>query len=379
MGLVLNEEQRLLQDTAKEFLASTAPIAELRKIRDEGIANQHSTELWQQMTEMGWSSITIPEAYGGLEFGYTGLGTIFEKIGRNLTASPLFSSAVMAASIIELGGSEEQKQALLPLIASGELVATVAIDDGPRHNPLGTLACLSANGDGFTLNGEKAFVAEAGYADKLIVLCRSAGGAGDAEGLSAVVVDANAVGVNAKPISVFDSRNYANVQFDNVAVEATAVIGDVGAAWAFVEPALDRGRIIAACELMGVASESFDRTVEYLKDREQFGRKIGTFQALQHRASHMYAQLELLKSVLLDALGAIDEQRADLALAASHAKALASDTATLVVNEAVQMHGGIGVTDELDIGLLFKRARVLRDLLGTGRYHQDRFATLNGY
>jgi alkylation response protein AidB-like acyl-CoA dehydrogenase len=379
MSLVLNEEQRMLQDSAKEFLASAAPVEALRKLRDDRDPTGYSNDLWQQMAELGWASIILPEQYGGLDFGFLGLGVVLEETGKNLTASPLYASAVVGASAILLGGSDSQKEALLPEIAAGKLTLALALEESHHHRPTHITTRAVATGDGFTIDGNKTFVLDGHSADKLIVVARTDGDDKSAEGLTLFLVDRDADGVECQRTILADSRNAANIRFNQVTVGADSVIGEVGQAWSVLEPVLDRGRVAIAAEMMGYGLEAFDRTIEYLKEREQFGALIGSFQALQHRASIMQAELELCRSVLLQALSAVDDTPDQLPLLASLAKAKLNELVKLVTNEAVQMHGGIGVTDELEIGFFLKRARVAMQIFGDTGYHKDRYATLCGY
>lgn len=379
MALVLNEEQRLLQDSAKEFLASNAPVKALRKLRDESDATGYSTELWTQMVELGWASIILPEEFGGLDFGFAGLGVVMEEAGRTLTASPLFASAVVGASAVLLGGTSEQKEALLPRIAAGELTLALALEESQHHSPCSISTTAISNDTGFILNGSKTFVLDGHSAEQLIVVARTSGNSDSSEGISLFLVDANAEGVSRQRNIMMDARNSASITFTNVKVGSENLIGELDAGWKILEPVLDRGRIAIAAEMMGCALEAFERTVEYLKERVQFDVKIGTFQALQHRAAHMQSQLELCRSVILHALSTVDDSPEQLPLIASLAKAKLNELAKLVTNEAVQMHGGIGVSDDLDIGLFLKRARVAMQVFGDTRYHKNRYATLCGY
>ncbi len=379
MALVLNEEQRLLRDSSRDFLASNAPVAALRTLRDERDPLGYSQELWQQMAGLGWASIILPEQYGGLDFGFTGLGVVMEECGRTLTASPLFASAVVGASSILLGGSAAQKSDLLPKVASGELTLALALEESHHHRPSHIATTARRDGEHFVINGRKTFVLDGHSAQKLIVVARSSGEENSAQGLSLLLVDPETHGVNCQRTVMVDSRNAANVSFDNVRVSSDALIGEAGGGWDTLEPALDRGRIALAAEMMGCALEAFERTVAYLKEREQFGVPIGSFQALQHRAAGMQADIELCRSVLLQALGAVDETPDQLPLLASLAKAKLNELVKLVTNEAVQMHGGIGVTDELEIGFFLKRARVTMQIYGDTGFHKDRYATLSSY
>lgn len=379
MALVLNEEQRILKDSAREFLAENAPVEALRKLRDTKDATGYSKALWQQMVELGWAAIAIPEAFGGLEFGFQGLGLIFEETGQTLAASPLFSTVVLGASAIELLGNQEQCETLLPQVAAGELNLALALEEGNRHAPYQIATTAEASADGFVLNGSKTFVLDGHVANKLVVIARSAGTQGQADGISAFVVDADADGVNITRTIMMDSRNAANIQFNNVKVGADALLGEVGKAYPALDQVLDRGRAVLAAEMLGGSLQMFQRTMEYLKEREQFGVKIGSFQALKHRASKMFVELELSKSVVLEALTAIDAKAHNAAELASVAKAKLNDTFKLVTDEATQMHGGIGVTDELDVGLFLKRCRALTATLGDSAFHRDRYATLNNF
>jgi alkylation response protein AidB-like acyl-CoA dehydrogenase len=379
MALVFNEEQRLLKDTAKEFLSTNATVEALRKLRDDKDEIGYSKALWAQMAELGWASIVLPEAYDGLDFGFLGLGAIIEESGRTLTASPLLSTVVLGASALMLGGTDQQKQNTLPAIAAGDLTMALALEEGNHHNPANTAMKAEAKADGFVLNGDKVFVLDGHTADQLVVVARTSGEAGDKEGISLFLVDAKAAGVSIKRTIMVDSRNAANINFNNVVIKTEAVIGEIGQGWKTLDTVLDRGRICIAAEMLGSAQECLDRTVKYLKEREQFDVKIGSFQALKHRAAIMFIDLELAKSVVLDALSAIDENRSGLDQLSSLAKAQLNDVYKLVTNEAVQMHGGIGVTDELEIGFFLKRARVAMQVFGDSSFHRDRYATLAGY
>lgn len=379
MPLVLNEEQRLLQDTAREFLATHSPVAALRKLRDERHPIGYEPQLWCQMAELGWASIILPEEYGGHNFGFLGLGVVMEECGRTLAASPLLASAVVGASAILLGGSEAQKADFLPRIAAGDLTLALALEESRHHRPSHITTSAVAEGENYVLSGNKTFVLDGHSADYLIVVARSRGDERCSEGLSLFLVDSKSAGVSCQRTIIMDSRNAANLCFDEVRVPASALIGQAGKGWDILEPVLDRGRVAIAAEMMGCALEAFERTVSYLKEREQFGALIGSFQALQHRAAQIQADIELCRSVLLQALSAVDETPEQLPLLASLAKAKLNELVKLTTNEAVQMFGGIGVTDELEIGFFLKRARVAMQAFGDTGFHKDRYATLCGY
>jgi len=379
MALVLNEEQRLLQDTARNFFASHAPVAALRQLRDTHDPVGYDPQLWQQMADMGWASIILPETYGGLDFGFLGLGVVLEEAGRTLTASPVFASAVVGASAVLLGGSEALKQLLLPDIAGGKMTLALALEETHHHNPTSISTTAKIQGENFILSGSKCFVLDGHSADKLIVVARTGGTERSSAGLTLLLVDRNASGVHCRRTFLADSRNAANIRFDDVVVPAENALGTVNQGWAILEPVLDRGRVAMAAEMMGSALEVFERTVAYLKEREQFGAPIGSFQALQHRAAHMQAEIELCRSVVLQALSTVDDAPHQLPSLASLAKARLNELVKLVTNEAVQMHGGIGVTDAMEIGFFLKRARVAMQIFGDTGFHMDRYATLCGY
>jgi len=380
MALVLNEEQRLLQDTAREFLAGKAPVSALRTLRDERDATGYSAELWQEMATLGWASITLPEEYGGLDFGFLGLGVVLEETGRTLTASPLFASAVVGASTLLLGANAKQKESLLPEVAEGRLTLALALEESHHHRPT-NIATRAIHRDGrYIITGRKTFVLDGHSADKLIVVARTGGEDNTSnDGISLFLVDSHAEGITCQRTIMTDSRNAANISFTDVSVREEDIIGEVNGGWTILEAVLDRARIAISAEMMGYAMETFERTVSYLKERVQFDAHIGSFQALQHRAAHMQSEIELCRSVLLQALSTVDDAPEQLPLIASLAKAKLNGLVKLVTNEAVQMHGGVGVSDALEIGFCLKRARVAMQIYGDTSYHKDRYASLCGY
>jgi alkylation response protein AidB-like acyl-CoA dehydrogenase len=381
MALVLSEEQVMLKDSAAGFLREKATVAHLRVLRDSDSSSNQGFDpaVWEAMVQMGWAGIAIPETYGGLGYGYTGLGLILEQAGRNLSASPLQSTVLVAATVIGELGSPQQKEKLLAAIAAGELLVSLALQEGAHHAPLSTRLSAQRDGDLFVLHGSKVLVQDASAADTFIVVARSSGNPGDEQGLSAFLVDASAAGLMVERRTMVDSRNTGALRFENVKVPAANLLGAAGAAWPALGRALDIANIGLAAELLGVATEAFERTVSYLKERKQFGRVIGSFQGLQHRAAELFAELELARSIVLQALHAIDAGQQDLSLLASAAKAKLSEVAQRATNEAIQMHGGIGMTDEHEIGFFIKRARVAQHTFGDYNYHLDRFAQLSGF
>lgn len=379
MPLVLNDEQTMLRDNTRGFLSKNAPVAHLRQLRDTRDKTGFSRELWKEMVAMGLSGILVPADYGGLGLGNVEAGIVMEELGRNLTPSPFLSTAVIAASAITHAGTEKQKREFLPRIVSGDLIATLAIDESAKHRPEKIALTATRSGNNFILDGEKIFVLDGHVADLLIVAARTSGASGDRKGITLFLVDAKAKGVSAERTGTVDSHNAARIRFSKVSVGADAVLGEVDAGWKPLEGALNAGRAAIAAELTGLADEAFTRTVSYLKERKQFGKVIGQFQALQHRAAVLYCDLELTHAAVLKALQTLDESFDTAGAIVSVAKAKAGATATLAVQEGVQMHGGIGMTDEFDIGLFMKRARVGQELFGDANFHADRLARMNRY
>jgi alkylation response protein AidB-like acyl-CoA dehydrogenase len=373
---VLTEEQSMLRDSARTWVQDKSPVTAFRKVRDAGLPLGYDPAAFAEMAEMGWTGVIIPEAYGGSEFGYLSLGLILEETGRTLTASPLLSSALAAASAIILGGSEAQKSEYLPAIASGELVGTLAIDEGAHHAPEKTALVATKSGSGYTLTGAKTFVLEGMAAGLLVVSARTSGKAGETDGISLFLVKGDAKGVSRKALKLADSRGAANISFDGTPAE---LLGEEGKGWPLLEATLDRARAGLAAEMLGAAVQAFEVTLDYLKTRVQFGQVIGSFQALQHRAAKMFTDLELSRSCVEAALQAIDDNSKDVPELVSLAKAKMGDTLHLVSNEMVQMHGGIGMTDAHDAGLYLKRARAAEATYGGQAYHRDRYARINGY
>lgn len=375
MTFTLNEEQKLLKDSAREFVRDRAPVTRLRKVRDDK-RNGRDDELWKSMAELGWPGIIIPEALGGAGLGYVGLGLVLEETGRTLASSPLLSTAMIGASALLLGGSDAQKRTHLPAIAEGRTIAALAIEESAHHNPHRVAAKAAKAGSGYTLNGCKSFVADGHTASLFIVSARTSGNTGDANGITLFLVKGDAAGLSRHELVTVDSRGAADITFTNVAAEP---LGPVDGGAALLDQILDRARIGLAAEMLGQTEAAFEMTSEYIKTRKQFGQVIGGFQALQHRAAKAFTDMELTKSCVRAALDALDRNDPKIAEWASLAKARACETLHLVSNETVQMHGGIGMTDAHDAGLYLKRARVAEALYGGESFHRDRYARLLGF
>jgi alkylation response protein AidB-like acyl-CoA dehydrogenase len=374
---LLTDDQKMLQDTAASFLAEEGGIArQLRHWRDTGCMDGFGHGLWKQFAELGLTGICIPESHGGMALGATEAALVLEEIGRNLTPSPFLGTAVVAARAIE-GTAHADRW--FPGILAGESVLALAVDEGPRHTPERTALKARRQGNGFVLNGHKQFVVQGASADMIVTAARTGGAPGETEGLTLFAVPRDAAGLTHENVALVDSSKAARLAFDNVELDADAVIGEVDDGWLPLSRALTAGSAGAAAELVGVAAGASAMTLDYLRQRKQFGRLIGEFQALQHRAAHLYAEIEIARAAAFKAAQLLDGGDSQADLYVSVAKAKAADVASLAVREGVQMHGGIGMTDEHDVGLFMKREAVLGELFGDVFYHRERVAQLSGY
>lgn len=375
MPLYLTEEQTMLQDTAKDFVAEHAPVSHMRALRDANDATGFSRDLWKQFAEMGFTGILIGEDQGGLGLGHVEAGVVLEEIGRNLSPSPFLTTAV--AAVEALKGTRHGER-WFPGIIAGETVAALAIDEGAKHRA-GIAMTAERSGNGFRLSGRKQFVTHGHVADVIIVAARTAGSADESSGITLFAVDKGAAGLSAEAERLTDASLAARLTFDGVDVDADAVIGEVDAGADPLGRLLRAGRAGASAELLGVGAGAMGMTVNYLKERKQFGVRIGSFQALQHRAAHLYSEMEVARAAVLKAQQLLDEGSSKAEEAVSVAKAMTALATTLAVQEGVQMHGGIGMTDEYDIGFYMKRGRVLAEMFGDANFHADQLARAAGY
>jgi alkylation response protein AidB-like acyl-CoA dehydrogenase len=379
MPLMLTDEQTMLRESVRGFLRENAPVGHLRSLRDEEDTQGFSSSVWRSFVELGFAGILVPEDFGGLALGSVEVGVVMEEIGRHLSPLPFLSTAVLATTALVRGGSKAQQTKYLPAIARGEWIAALAVDETAKHGPQRIALRATRQGNDFRLDGAKTFVVDGHVADLLIVAARTAGAPGDAAGLTLLLVDPKADGISIERTIMVDHHNSARIVFANVTVSEDNVLGKVDAGFGLLEEVLNSGRAALASELVGLSDEALTRTVAYLSQRKQFGRLIGEYQALQHRAAHLYSELEITRAVVLKAMQALDTRFDAASPIVAVAKARAGATAALAVQESVQMHGGIGMTDELDIGFFMKRARVGQELFGDSNFHADRIARLGGY
>jgi alkylation response protein AidB-like acyl-CoA dehydrogenase len=369
----LTEEQSILKDQASSWVETQLPVQKFREFRNSNSDGGFDPEAWSAMVDMGWTGILVGENYGGSDLGYLTFGLILEQLGRQLCASPLFASAYVGATAINLGGSDAQKQHWLPKIVDGSEILTLAVDEESRHHR-GSMACTAttANG-GYTLNGAKTFVLEGMSATSLIVAASTADGS-----VQLFLVPADSAGVTRQPMQTIDSRDYARLSLTNVAVAADAHLGALSGD-SLYNTVLDRACAGVAMEMLGVGCYSFEMTLDYLKTRKQFGKVIGSFQALGHRAAELYSAQEMARSCAEAGVIAIDQGADDEAAMSALSKAKTGEFLFDMSNQLIQIHGGIGMTDEFDAGLYLKRARVLETTYGNQAMHRDRYATLLGF
>ncbi len=375
--MTLTDDQTMLQDSVAPFMAAEGAIKpQLRHWRDIGCKDGFGHALWKQFAELGLTGILIPAAHGGAGLGIVEAGVVLEEIGRNLTPSPFLTTAVAAVRALE---GSAQAERWFPGIVTGDVVAALAIDEGKHHDPSRVALAATRSGNGFTLNGTKQFVVHGASADIILVAARTAGSPGDQEGITMFAVERDAKGLGIDNLSMVDSSKAARLTLDQVEVDADAVVGEVDGGWTPLSRALSAGRAGAAAELVGVASGAAAMTLDYLRQRQQFGKYIGEYQALQHRAAHLYGEIEIARAAAMKAAQLLDAGDERAALMVSVAKAKAARVSALAVQEGVQMHGGIGMTDEHDIGLYMKRDVLLGNLFGSATWHAGEVARLSGY
>ena len=374
MSFVLSEDEQMMRESARGFFGEAAPVSALRKLRDDKDSIGFSRELWRSMAEMGFCGVLVPEDQGGVDLGYAAAGLILEEMGRNLTSSPFIPTSVLAASAFNLAGTDAQKSAHLPKIASGEAIYAFAVDERARHNPGHIETRATKDGNGFRLSGQKRFVNAGTGADMLIVAART-----EDDKINLFLVDPRADGVSLEARRTVDSHVPADFTFEDVKLDGDALLSGADDPEKAYEQVLNAGRACQAAESHGVACQAFDATLDYLKGREQFGVSIATFQGLQHRAAHLYGELELSQSLVRRALTTLDTQPSQAPLWCMAAKAKATQVSRFAAAEGIQMHGGVGMTDEYDIGLYYKRAQAAGEFLGDDNFGAGEVARLSGY
>ena len=380
MQLVLDEDQELLAKTAADFAAEKSPVSRMRSLRDARDETGFSRALWKEMAELGWVGIPLAEDVGGAAMGLAELAVVMEALGRGLAPEPFLSCALLGARTLDRLGSEAQRQAWLPGVTEGDKILTLAQQEpGARYDVLQVQTRAEPSGKGWRIRGQKAQVLDGHVADALLVPARTAGSGNDRDGISLFLVERAASGLSIERQWRVDSRGAALVALEDVEVSADALVGAEGGAADAIEEAVDAATVGLCAEMLGGMAEAFEQTIAHLGQREQFGVVIGTFQALKHRAARLFIELELSRSCVMAAARAIDSGAADASKLVSLAKARCSDAYMLAANEAVQMFGGVGMTDEYDIGFYLKRARAAELSFGDAAWHRDRWARLSQY
>jgi alkylation response protein AidB-like acyl-CoA dehydrogenase len=379
MLLALTEDQTLLSRTAHDFVAGSQPIARLRKLRDTGDERGYALDRFAKMAELGWTAIPFAESDGGLGMGFAELVLVTEAMGKGLAPEPLIPSIVLAGRAVALGGSAEHKASWLgPAIAGEKILALACTGRHSRFDLTRVPVRATQAGGRFRLTGQATQVWGGHLADAYVVAARTAGQDGERDGVTLFLVPASTRGIASERQHRIDSQNVSQLTLEDVELPETDVLGRVGEGHGVLGRVVDEATAALTGEMLGGMAEAFERTVAYLRERRQFGVAIGSFQALKHRAARLYIELELSRSAVMAAARALDAQAADAAQLVSLAKARLSDAYCLIANEAVQMHGGIGMTDEHDIGFFLKRARASEMTFGDAAYHRDRFAALSG-
>ncbi len=380
MQLVLTEDQELLAKTVADFAKERSPVSRVRALRDDRDPDGFSRALWREMAELGWVGIPFPESVGGADLGLAELVLVLEGLGRKLAPEPFLSGVLLGGQALLLGGSPAQQEKWLPKLVEGEWWVSLAYQERSSRYDLRCVATRAEPaGKGWRLNGEKIQVLDAHTADLILVAARTSGEERDAAGITLFAIQRGAAGLRLERQRRVDSRSAALVFLDGVSAGADDIIGAEGEGGELLERVVDRATVGLCAEMLGSMSEAFERTLTYLKQREQFGAPIGSFQSLKHRAAQQFIEIELCRSAVMAAARAVDADEDDAAKLVSLAKARCSDAAILVANESVQMHGGIGMTDEHEIGFYLKRARAAELTFGDAAFHRDRWARLSEY
>lgn len=375
MNFGLTEEQELLRREVRKFLDEQCPMTEVRRIME--MPEGYSPELWKQLGELGWLGLVIPERYGGAGGDWIDLVVLLEETGRSLFPSPLISTTLAASAILE-AGSEAQKERWLPGLADGSRIGTLAvIEESDSLTPGQIRLSGERQGEDFVLRGNKSFVPDAGAADLLVVAFRT-GDADEELGLAVVDGDARGVSRQTRP-SIDATKRVGDLVLEDVRVGPDALLGEPGAAWPALSRLLDCGAIAVTAEMIGSAEGAHAITVQYAKDRIQFGHPIGHFQGVKHPLAEDYVHIESFKSLLYYATWALEANPEELPLATSRAKAYAAKAFTQVGIDGIQLHGAVGYTLEFDIQLYLKRSKWARPAFGDAEYHYDRVASLGGY
>lgn len=379
MNFELTEEQTMIVDAVRRFVDNDSPVTRFRSLRDTEVC--WDPKVWKAMGDYGWLAVAFPEDQGGYGGCFVDIALVLEQLGRGLVPEPYIASVVLAGGLLSrLGNSEQTRTFLTPMLEGRESLALAYGEKNGRYEPAYCETKAEKTASGYTISGEKVWVLNGHAADRIVVVARTSGGSGDPSGLSLFVVDADAPGLTRTRVRGMDGQASAVVRLDNVDVGEDRLLGTAGSALPHLEWALDRGAAAACAEAQGGLKTLLDLTVDYLKQRKQFGKPIGAFQALQHRAADMFAEVELCRGMMiLAAIQADAEDDQERKSSISAAKVQLQQGGWYVQENAVQLFGGIAITDEQDVGLYFKRIRVLQGLFGDADWHLGRYQSLPGF
>ncbi len=373
MDLGLTEEQELLRNFARDFLTANCTEKLVREMEED--ERGYTDDLWNGMAQQGWMGLITSEELGGTGMSFLDLCVLLEEFGRALVPGP-FLNSVITAAFVEAIGTDDQKREICTKAASGEMILTFALTEpSARFDSSGVEATAAPDGDGYVLNGTKLFIPDAHVSDLILVAARAPGSQGD-EGVSLFLVPRDAAGLEANVLKTIAADKQCEVKLDNVRVGADAVLGEAGAAWPMIEEAKKYYTVAYCAYLVGLAQRDFEISVDYAKERIQFGRPIGSFQAIQHKAADMVTDVDGSRFIMYRAAWAVTEQEADAALQVSMAKAWCSDATRRVVAHGQQIHGGIGFTKEYVIQLFFRRQKMAELMWGDADHHREKVAAL---
>ncbi len=376
MDFGFSDQQEILRSSARQFLESECPPELVRRLMED--EQGYSPDLWQKMAELGWTGLVFPETYGGSGLSCLDLTVLMEEMGRVLLPSPFFASVILGGLTLLECGNETQRQQTLPRIARGDLKLSLALLEADvRHDSHGIGLRASIRGNRATLNGTKLFVPDAHVADYVICVGRTRGGRRPESGISLFLVDMKSPGVSCTPLLGIDRTQHpCEVSFARVSVPLDQMLGARDIAWPALQRALDKAAVALCAEMVGGAEKAMEMCIDYAKTRVQFGRQIGSFQAVKHKIADMKLGIENAKSVLYYAAWAVDKDPLEASRAASMAKAYCSEMYTRVTGDGIQVHGGVGFTWDHNIHLYFKRAKGSETLLGDATWHRERTAAL---
>ena len=365
MDFGFSEEQEILRQSAADFLRNECPMSYVRQMMED--ERGYADEVWNKMAELGWMGLTVPEAYGGAGLSLVDLVVVLEEMGKVVLPGPFFSTVALGGLCVQAAGSEEQKKALLPGLASGQTTLTLAcLEENARWDEAGINLSAEQNGSGYVLNGVKLFVPDAHVADHIICAARTS------EGVTLFLLDRQQAGLGTRLLKSMDqTRKLCAVTLDKVHIGADALLGAPGQGWDILSRVINQSKVALSAEMCGGAQQVLDMSVEYAKVREQFGRPIGSFQAIQHKCADMLVQVEGAKSATYYAAWAVSNETPDAALAAAMAKAYCSDAYRQVTSEGIQVHGGIGFTWEHDLHIYFKRAKGSEVTFGDATWNRE--------